>query len=872
MHRMQVFNIATLVCAGLISNQALAQDAAIPPLKKGQLVYTVPNNFVPPTIGVTGLGEIQSSLSKLHHPYYVVIMDNLPPGSGGDDQRAAKTVNDIARIWATTSSDIFTATSSVFLLSYHPRKYRFIAGARWTNSLGFANEAHKPYTNLFETAVKKTPADTIGGILNMARAVDEYVFDATDPERIKQRQAEEMRKQEAKKLSDAREALRLEVKRLQELLLHTSSTLRANTEATDRAELVKAGHMLDNATAELDVNKLQAATQNLKTYTDALEKDIEKKQSEISQARAIIAGKALGLLSLIIVALYLLNRRYTRTTKARRELNDEIESWKAKISHAEVRYAAFHERQEIADMGHLTGESARLQTEVTFEVDSIFVGVQALKAHVFDIEKRGARGGFFRPELIEKAHTDLSAPFDFDVESVDQAQLFGSNIKIAQFNPVSFSRTLEKRYADAMNGWKKLLEARKSQLIDPEQRFPMAGILRLEAVLREHEIPNVWLKNHPLADQAERAPLYAALSDLQLNNPLAYDKRIAELKKAESEVEQRVSRLIEIVAPVAETRPKTLKLPEGTIVDVEEHPEKLLAIADTAQVELAGMLASEKPMEVIEAQAKKTTRLYNEAIDQAERISFAVQKAQTTINGAISCQSEATEARKVAAEAVGRAQKQHLNVQAQSFFTEGDLQASKALDFLTKAQSALEAKRHLEARRKADEAKARFDEAKNQYAKANSYCQDLEAGRIRYESNIRAAHSMMQSAQTRIRAHGGSANLPAYNTPSLQGPVNYALLNQQFEETRQSWENEARAAEDRHRREVAAAAQAQADANRRAAEAQRQAAASSSYSSNSSSGSSYGSSSSGGSYGGGGDSSSGSSFGGGGDSSSGGDW
>ena len=75
-------------------------------------------------------------------------------------------------------------TSQVFVLTYNPRKFRFLAGARFKDELGFERDAHKPYTDIFVKSVTGAPKDPKSGIIKMMQAVDTYLYDKTDPGRV----------------------------------------------------------------------------------------------------------------------------------------------------------------------------------------------------------------------------------------------------------------------------------------------------------------------------------------------------------------------------------------------------------------------------------------------------------------------------------------------------------------------------------------------------------------------------------------------------------------------------------------------------------------------------------------------------------------
>lgn len=171
------FVAMTFIVFFLVPSWALADT--IPKLQPGQFVYTYPPHFEPPLIGKFGIVEINQQAAKLHYPYFVVLVNDLP---GGRDFDAAKMVDNFAAAWTERYPGLYNPqTSQIFLLTYNPRKFRFLAGAKFRTELKFERNAHQPYTDIFVASVKGTPKIPKTGILNMMKAVDEYLYKSTDP-------------------------------------------------------------------------------------------------------------------------------------------------------------------------------------------------------------------------------------------------------------------------------------------------------------------------------------------------------------------------------------------------------------------------------------------------------------------------------------------------------------------------------------------------------------------------------------------------------------------------------------------------------------------------------------------------------------------
>jgi len=173
---------------------AVAENASFPLLQKGKSVYAWPPDFDPPMIGKAGMAEIETELKKLKYRYFVVLVNEL--AGSGTDKEAIDLIEGLAERWSTTSASLYDAkTSQIFILSYHPRKYRFLAGAQFKNELGFEKAALLPYTQIFEKFIKGTPKLPKTGMIEMMKQVDAYLSQNYTPEAVQTRKTEQLKRQ-----------------------------------------------------------------------------------------------------------------------------------------------------------------------------------------------------------------------------------------------------------------------------------------------------------------------------------------------------------------------------------------------------------------------------------------------------------------------------------------------------------------------------------------------------------------------------------------------------------------------------------------------------------------------------------------------------
>ncbi|OGL96801.1 hypothetical protein A2318_04095 [Candidatus Uhrbacteria bacterium RIFOXYB2_FULL_45_11] len=217
-----------LMGAFLLPSTALASGPLpAPVLVKGQYVYTIPVDFDPPLVKRAGLEDLNNAVKALHFPYYIVVIQDLP-GSGDEAARMHAATDGLAADW-TEAGGFDPSLSQVIVLSYNPRKLGLLAGGKFKSELGFERDAHQPYHEIFKRSITGTPKDPKGGIIAMTKAIDDYLFDQTDPTLIAarkeaaraeaERQAAAERAAQAERvMQNARAELSNQIQRLQGLL------------------------------------------------------------------------------------------------------------------------------------------------------------------------------------------------------------------------------------------------------------------------------------------------------------------------------------------------------------------------------------------------------------------------------------------------------------------------------------------------------------------------------------------------------------------------------------------------------------------------------------------------------------------------------
>jgi len=749
----------------------------VPVLRDRQFVYTIPENFNPPMIQQFGVNELNNAARQCHYPFYVVLVETLPAGSESDDERAAVAINQLAQQWADRYPSFDIAKSQIFLLSYEPRKYRFLAGSKFESELGFEKEAHRPYTAIFDRSVKNQRKDPKAGIINMMTAVDDYLFDQTDPVRI-----------------------------------------------AARKEAVRSWYAL---------------------------------LSEIAKyGTAIIAFLILAILGV---------ERRQKLVWLREEFNTALTSYRNMVTNAAQQYFRMYgNRGDILALTNVKGETAMLYAAVTKEVDSIYVGVEALRSHADKCKSLADKTTFFNLKPLDQAVCMLDEEFEFDTGDINKESLFEPETKIIKINPQDLARSLTERFKQTVKGWDRLKAAIAARTKPAEEHFPSAKLDELVKLADEYKIPRRWLNDHPLFDnEMSDKTLYESINALSWEDPVAYVQRLAEIQTIETSIEERLHHLVVAVQLTGLNRLEAEPTIGETTVDPKDDPRITFNLARQAENKLAGVLESAKTVEEVEAQAKKIDDLYRQTADQAATIKAAVKGAEDSIKKAVGDKAHAKSQLKEANQRVIDAQKIHKEVATDTFLKSAAAYLAEGVKDLEKAKRQIGDKRHLNARNNADLASEQFTQSLKQSKQVTDHCDMLDQKKIEYENQLVKMDELRSNYQRRLKKYRGSQTLDTFQLPSSKFLLNYVLLLAALYRQQNAWESEVQQAQRAY--EEAERQWRQAEERQRRQEEEEEASRQqSSYSS-----SSY---DSGGSWDSGSDSSSGGSWGGGGDSSSGGSW
>ena len=835
---------------------------APPPLVAKQFVYTEPADYTPDGLSALQIQQLNGELANLHFPFYVVIYKDTPEldsddrgyartnGFQGDEktQRIEVTTSRLMERWAANEATYNPGTTSVFVMGFNPRKFAWHPALNWKNNLGLDQRAQDPYTQEFLRAAKTKPVDYGRAIANLARKLDDFAFDQTDPARIAQRAEIQRQENEARRLQAAQGALDTKILHLAELL-KDPEYLPADTDSY-KGTLAKA----KGVRATNEPNLMLAEAETMKGTVAVLDKYVTEAKSAARAAFHLLAVKwATGFLLVFTLAALMLRRRRDQK-RLIAEYQDEFSKWATMVKNARNRwFELYFKRDDIIGLGKVTGKTAALRATTTKAVDDILVRIEAMGGNLKSIATLFGKGHYLNFRPLKQALASLDAPFTFDTGVINEADLFGGETVTMIVNPRMFADETKALFAASIEGWNRLKKAAQERHGAVEEDFPHSNIDQMFVDAQEHKLPERWFSEHPLfGDDAADAHFYQGLAAIRDTDPLAYVEKLEELRRAESHLMLKMRALVTVRERVTTARVETAFCPaiEKTVVSPDDDPIVTIAQARQAEDKLEGLFVTATSTDEVQSQCDTVVTLYRKCTQQGAELKSAILGCRNALEKAKAVGKEAEVALNGATARVGGARSLFKRLAP----AEGDLQTARS--FIEKgtrkvqdALKAIEATRHLAARRLADEAVNAFTQAIQASNAAMSHVSNLEKERVTFLERAGGLSQVRNGFARKMKELGNHARpLAAVNVQMPEsGPADFAILIGTLNAQESSWRAECRRSEEAYEAEQAAIRrrrQEEEDRRRRQEEEDRRA-RSSYYSSSSSS-----SSSSGGGFGG----------------------
>lgn len=289
---MKIVRLALLAAGFMLACLSSAQDVdvAVPKLQPHVNVYCIPEGQLPDGVTSDDITRLQSTIDGLHMKPVIILMDQLPNSVDNNTKGAHTVTTFIRNTWINRYPALFNKMrDSVYLVSfYKPRQCILIPPVLAREKLGLENDDEDSGDG--KTAVtdflqehflpEASDGDIPGGLVTTMKALDEQLFDATDPQRIAQRAAEEKQRAAEEALQDSRAALNENIQRLRDLL-SDPRYLPANVSAYQTA-LNKAEPVMDSG----NLSQLHKATATLAPYVEKLQNLVSAREEEVAEQEA----------------------------------------------------------------------------------------------------------------------------------------------------------------------------------------------------------------------------------------------------------------------------------------------------------------------------------------------------------------------------------------------------------------------------------------------------------------------------------------------------------------------------------------------------------------------------------------------------------
>ncbi len=820
------------------------------------------------------IDDLQHKAASSKYPFYVVLMDRV-----ADDQEASRTGNRFLDDWSKHPK--FNARrTSLFLVTFTgDRKYRLFPAPEWRSKLGLEKNASGDqliqFTDIFLRNAKA--GDPIGGISELMSAYNSYIYDRVDPNRVAQ--LERSRREEADR-QRIYEGESQKIARLQQSqqsldsaindmagMLASQLYLPKNTDgyrlALSNAKEVRARNEpeeMDGATRSLNLSNT-----DLRNFMR--DRMLEEKAARDKRNLLTFAGIA-------ILALFVgggIKRRST-FVKEKSKLKADIESWKAKISGARLRYydKVYNRDNELLTQRLKSyppnSETGKFYQAAVQETDSIISQVEALAIHIERCEASARKASFLSFAPIRNAAVALNESFEFNTDEISSKLMDPISTKM-KIDPHIEEENLNRRFEQAIRNWDRLKTALSNATIPASELFKHDDLNQMVAEAESNGIPLRWLKNHPLFGNADDdTALYTRLDAPRTSDPIQYCREVESNMAIEAGIKDDLRRLIAAINLAKSEELTSLDSLEGTVLAPDDDPKITLDRARQNQDRLTGLLHSSDSVEEIEKQAYKVNDLFRTCRAQMGQALSAIATAYQTIDEAKAKLSELESRSTQAADKVDEASLVHANMAASRNALEAALRhldAGRAS--LSQAETELEKRSHLASVRLSRSALDNFEKCEDRLDAVGRTLSDLEQAKLQYERKVQQMDGLYDDAVEKVRMYNGYfGRLERHQHPSrMNGPADYAMMVGALAAQEQVWNAEVLNAKREYDLEIA---RQLAEARRRREEEEERS-RSSLFSSNSSSsshssGSSWSHSSSGdsgGSWGGGGSSSGGSS-------------
>lgn len=780
------FSLLTLLFGGLLglTSPAMADILSELRFSTEQRIYTWPPDAQLPGIGRAGVERTEAELKKLKQPFYLVLAATLP-GRGDPGQRVEALSDGLAERWARDGYNL--GTDNLFVVTFQPRKFSLLVGARWHAEYGF-NDVRllDRYLALFTRYAGDNPPDPLGGALSMAQKLDADIFDRSDPERIAQRAAQERQRL----LKERHAQLKQQLVAAESALARSAYIIKQGAPTIDLAPYPAA---IERAQAQLsadDPAQLKAALTQLEESVRPLEIHQRAWQQQLAEKKRAELFTAISLILLLfglILGIIWSRSRYL----ALRSLFEGIdEDWREKLENATGRYVdAYGTRDQLLSLLHCEGETKRKLDEITKIVDEIYTYISAMQQHLERLraQARSAHWLWHRP--LKRGLAQIEGSFEFDTQALDEADLFAPAQQRIRIDTPTLLEQLNRWFAESLEGWQLLEEAARFRLLSPESHFPHTLFDELWQRAQAAQLPTAWLQEHPLyGDDASDERVWA---EAYSTDALVYMRSIAALHTQHQAVADQLDALITAQAATLQARQQILARwieQRHLVSDPQDDPQHILHEARRAHQLLKRAL--QQPPDAAQALqfSERAISLYQQTAARFLEIEEGQRETAPTLHQTKelleSIEAQLGPSRTQAQEAQAR----YLNTQLLQEIERVQQQLSFGQSLRAEAHEALNTAHILDAWRLAQRAQQAAQTAQRTLEEVHNERRQLEAQEARYiDEAAQMPEHFKRSLQQLQRYESGAQLRSPWQASALSYPANFEELLADLSRHRGEW-------------------------------------------------------------------------------------
>lgn len=371
-----------------------------------------------------------------------------------------------------------------------------------------------------------------------------------------------------------------------------------------------------------NLQKLRDGKNQLEQSNSELKDLIYKRQSEERAQFVATISALLALLGgLSAASIWGVVRRNTRRG-LREQFNEEMQSWKEKLTNAKSRYMDFEtEKDKLIGLENKAGQTKELYEKAATLMDEIIVGLNAFESHLNRLQEKSRQGGFFNLKPLQQALEELNSRFVFDTGKMDKKKLFYPDRTIQiEMSPEEFEDHMSQKFAEFDALWTEIQTSYDAILSQAEKDFSNQNILEMRHDLMgvglSSELIKEWLKSHSLYENPEAT--WEQLDQIRRKDPVAYVRTIRENKQAEESLKENVRELTGYIEVVNQIRQQALSLPvnySATVIRDEKRDPRLAEREALAKVaELKTLLYTERDMSVIREKTDVVVSAFQEVL------------------------------------------------------------------------------------------------------------------------------------------------------------------------------------------------------------------------------------------------------------------